>query len=405
MTHGLPAAASAALDEILDRDDDDLLGVVLSGSAARGMATGWSDVDVYVVRAEGTRAGDEILRSGAVDEVPVTLSELERPAAFGTDGWWFRWSFAWAQVLRDDTGGRVAAAVRRQATLTRDEQDAVLAARLDGYVNLVYRALKADRDGRRLERRLDAAEAVAWLLDVVFALSARVRPYNKYLAWELREHPLAVPEWSAQVLLPRLEAMLDGSPAALREVFAVVERECRSFDESRGRDVLGSTIDAWGDELGLIRGEGAGQERRALVNELLHTTTIGGVDRLVAGAVVHADEKVLVIRRSADDDFLPGIEELPSRGCDSGETIVDGLARELAEEIGWRGALEIDPNFVAHLDYRGGDGALARQYTFAVPLGDREVTLSSEHSSWRWLHLDDLDDSDMTQHSKRMVTE
>ena len=258
MTHGLPAAASAALDEILDRDDDDLLGVVLSGSAARGMATGWSDVDVYVVRAEGTPAGDGVLRSAAVDEVPVTLSELERPAAFGTDGWWFRWSFAWAQVLRDDTGGRVAAAVRRLATLTPHEQDAVLTARLDGYVNFVYRALKADRDGRRLERRLDAAEAVAWLLDVVFALSARVRPYNKYLAWELREHRLAVPEWSAQVLLPRLEAMLDGSPAALREVFAVVERECRSFDGSRGRDALGITIDAWGDELGLIRGDDEG---------------------------------------------------------------------------------------------------------------------------------------------------
>jgi len=83
------------------------------------MATSWSDVDVYVVRAEGTTAGDEVLRSAAVDEVPVTVSELERPAAFGTDGWWFRWSFAWAQVLRDDTGGRVTAAVRRQATLTR----------------------------------------------------------------------------------------------------------------------------------------------------------------------------------------------------------------------------------------------------------------------------------------------
>ena len=152
----------------------------------------------------------------------------------------------------------MAAAVRRQATLTPDEQDAVLAARLDGYVNFVYRALKADRDGRRLERRLDAAESVAWLLDVVFALGARVRPYNKYLAWELREHPLAVPEWSAPVLLSQLEAMLDGSPTAVREVFAVVERECRSVDESRGRRALGDTIDAWGDELGLIRGEGAG---------------------------------------------------------------------------------------------------------------------------------------------------
>ena len=60
------------------------------------------------------------------------------------------------------------------------------------------------------------------------------------------------------MLLPQLEAMLDGCPAALREVFAVVERECRVFDESRGRRALGSTVDAWGSELALIRGEGEG---------------------------------------------------------------------------------------------------------------------------------------------------
>ncbi|MGZ4472798.1 MAG: nucleotidyltransferase domain-containing protein [Nocardioidaceae bacterium] len=160
----LPAAASAALREILDREDRDTVGVVLSGSAARGMATQRSDVDVYVVREKGTTAGAEVLRSAAVDEVPVTLSELELPAAFGTDGWWFRWSFAWAKVLRDDTGGKVAAAVDRQATLTPEEQDAVL---------------------------------------------------------------------------------------------AVVDRECRRFDESRGRHAWGHTIDAWGAELGILRGAGA----------------------------------------------------------------------------------------------------------------------------------------------------
>ncbi|EWT00397.1 hypothetical protein N865_15870 [Intrasporangium oryzae NRRL B-24470] len=251
---GLPAAAQAALDEILGREDPQIVGVVLSGSAARGMATRWSDVDVFVVR--DAPADTTVLRSAAVDEVPVSLAELERPETFGTDGYWYRWSFAWARVLRDDTGGRVSAAVHRQAILTPTEQDAVLGARLDGYVNLVYRALKADREGRETGRRLDAAESVPWLLDVVFALGGRVRPYNKYLAWELREHPLAVPEWSADVLVPQLEALLDGDPAALREVFASVERECRRRDAALGRDDLSTTIDAWGPDLDLLRGAG-----------------------------------------------------------------------------------------------------------------------------------------------------
>lgn len=250
---GLPAAAQEALDEILERRDPEIVGVVLSGSAARGMATRWSDVDVFVVR-DGRPAGTGVLRSAAVDEIPVTLAELERPAPFGTEGYWYRWSFAWARVLRDDPGGRVAEAVRRQATLTPGEQDTVLGSRLDGYVNFVYRALKADREGRDTERRLDAAESVPWLLDVVFALGGRVRPYNKYLAWELREHPLTVPEWSAEVLVPQLEAMLDGDPVALRAVFASVERESRRHDAARARDDLSRTIDDWGTDLDLLRG-------------------------------------------------------------------------------------------------------------------------------------------------------
>lgn len=156
-------------------------------------------------------------------------------------------------MLRDDTGGRVAEAVRRQATLTPAEQDAVLGANLDAYLNFVYRAMKADRNGRPLECRLDAAEAVPPLLEVVFALSARVRPYNGYLAWELDRHPLAVPEWSAGSLVPQVEAMLDGDPAAVRAVFAVVDRECRRFDGAPGTTSLADTIDDWGRDLDLLR--------------------------------------------------------------------------------------------------------------------------------------------------------
>jgi predicted nucleotidyltransferase len=249
-----PERSRAALREILGRDDPAVVGVVLSGSAARGMATERSDVDVYVVLADGERPRANRKRP-EVDELPVTISELETVPPFGTEDWWSRWSFAWVEVLRDTADGRVAEACRRQATLTVDEQRLVLVEgdRLDGWVNFAYRALKSDRDGRPLERRLDAAESVAWLLDVVFALAGRVRPYNKYLAWELRAHPLAVPEWSAERLLPQVAAMLDGDPAPLRASYAVVDRECRAWDAAHGTTVLGDLLDSWGDERAVFR--------------------------------------------------------------------------------------------------------------------------------------------------------
>ena len=164
-------AARAALDELVSRPDPSIVGLVLSGSAARGIETDLSDVDVYVVRDDGIDR--ETLRSPAIDEIQTTLTDLEDVEPFGTDGWWFRWSFAYAQVLRDETGGRVTEAVRRQATVDEAEQRAILVdhVRLDGWVNFAYRSLKSARDGRPLEARLDATESVPWLLDVVFTLA------------------------------------------------------------------------------------------------------------------------------------------------------------------------------------------------------------------------------------------
>ncbi|MBA3309309.1 MAG: nucleotidyltransferase domain-containing protein [Nocardioidaceae bacterium] len=252
----LAAEQRELIVELAERNDADhaegLLGLVLSGSAARGMATERSDLDVYVVLADDAARERRTTRSTAVDEIPVSLSELEDVPPFGSLGWWSRWSFAWVPTLLDRTSGRIPAAVRRQATLTPEEGDAVLVDhdRLDGWINYAYRALKADRDDRPLERRLDAAESMPWLLDVVFALAGRVRPYHKYLPWEVREHPL--PDWPADVLLPLLEGTLDGDPAAIRETFARVKAGCAAYDAARGHDRTREIIDGWGDELVLF---------------------------------------------------------------------------------------------------------------------------------------------------------
>jgi len=216
------------------------------------METERSDVDVFVVRAELT--GLETRRSVAIDEIPDSLLELEDVSPYGSAGWWGRWAYAYAEVLRDDTGGRITTAVRRLAAVDATEQREILLDhdRLDGWVNYAYRSLKSDRDGRTLESRLDAVESLSYLMDVVFTLAGRVRPYNKYLPWELHEHPLAVPEWSAEVFLPEIERMLMGDAAALRRAFAVVDREVRAWDAAHGVTVCGDAMDSWGDELAIF---------------------------------------------------------------------------------------------------------------------------------------------------------
>jgi hypothetical protein len=235
-------------DRVEREHGDNLVGLVLSGSAGRGLATERSDVDLYVV-LEVVPNGYRTSKSPTIDEVPVALAELQEVPTFGTDGWWYRWSFAWAPVLLDRTDGALPHAVRRQATVSPEEADSILIEhdRLDGWLNYAYRALKSDRDGRELERRLDAVESVPWLLDTIFTIAGRVRPYHKYLPWELREHPIK--GWPADVLLPLVTRTLDGDPAAIRETFAIVAAECDRHDARRGHSKTRDMVDGWGDEL------------------------------------------------------------------------------------------------------------------------------------------------------------
>ncbi|RSN70205.1 hypothetical protein DMH08_06555 [Actinomadura sp. WAC 06369] len=128
-----------------------------------------------------------------------------------------------------------------------------------------------------------------------------------------------------------------------------------------------------------------------------------GIAKLVVGAIVHTDGRVLILRRSAEDAFMAGIEELPSGGVEPGEDLLTALERELAEEIGWTGPLILDPGVVAHFDYISGSGRKARQYTFGLAHHGRPITLSSEHTAHRWLHPADLNDSEVTHETARTI--
>ena len=171
--------------------DPAVLGLILSGSQARGLGTDHSDFDVYVVVREFGGRWTTTTRTAELDTAVLTLAHLE-----DVSDRWQRYSFRGARVLLDRLDGRIADLARRQATLSPAEIDAWVREEYDGYLNFVYRAAKSRRDGRSDLARLDELEAGPWLLWTLFALYGRVRPYNKFLRWELTEHPLPAP-WTA----------------------------------------------------------------------------------------------------------------------------------------------------------------------------------------------------------------
>ena len=120
---------------------------------------------------------------------------------------------------------------------------------LDDYVNSYYRSARNWQNDLPLESRLDAAESIEPLLTTLFALDRRVRPFNKFLGWELRLEPLPGDAWAADTLLPRLQrCSARASSPSSRRLFRDVETLARE----RG---LGGVIDGWEPDVAWLRGD------------------------------------------------------------------------------------------------------------------------------------------------------
>ncbi|HET9168118.1 MAG TPA: hypothetical protein VFN97_01745 [Actinospica sp.] len=260
VTTALPASTDAhsAFEGFLTlaAADPHVLGVVLSGSQAReGMAKNESDYDAYVVldeNAPAELAGLDGFRSAYLDLSMMTMPQFRAHAHPDDASSWDAYAFVGAKVVLDRTDGVIGRLAAEKAVLTEEHARRRVAAHLDAYTNFTYRSFKDHRDGRFLAARLDAAESIPHLLTTLFALHRRVRPYNKYLSWELEHRPLGQPCWSANVLLPRLEHIrAEADPAAQRAVFSQVERAARSQGH-------GAMLDAWGDDLHFLRAAPAG---------------------------------------------------------------------------------------------------------------------------------------------------
>jgi predicted nucleotidyltransferase len=236
------------IDELLAycETSDDVLAAYLFGSRGRGVGVDErSDWDVWIVARDDdalTRIEEwfPLVHGDQIEVASSTLDGLRGHGAIGSRSEWARYQHAHVDVRVDKTDGELERVLEEKELIPRGQRDEVVRDALGGFVNSTYRSL-------RYGTRLDAAESVPYALRAIFALAGRVRPFNKYLDWELRHHPL--PGWQAETLLPLIAGVLDRDQSSQYELFRLVERDARTH----GFD---AEIDEWQPDVPWLRGEG-----------------------------------------------------------------------------------------------------------------------------------------------------
>jgi predicted nucleotidyltransferase len=237
--------------ELLQRaaGDPAVVGVVSFGSrAAEAFVTTDSDLDAFVI-VDGPESLSYPYATNHGDPVevwPITLETFRVHALPDGPDEWNRPAFLTARVDFDRLDGEIGRIVARKRRLDPEEATALADSSLDNYINSLYRSLRNLEGGRILEGRLDGLESIGPLLTTAFAFEGRVRPFNKWLRFDLDAEPLVLPDLAG--LLDHVERIAaDPSTAHQREAFRAIERAARANGH-------GSRVDSWEPDVAWLRG-------------------------------------------------------------------------------------------------------------------------------------------------------
>ena len=107
--------------------------------------------------------------------------------------------------------------------------------------------------------------------------------------------------------------------------------------------------------------------------------------------VLMCKDKVLVLKRSEDDEDMPGVWEFPSGNAEVGENLHDALIREVMEEAG----IKIDKKNLKIISLQQYESEKPKyikcsvQINFVVTLSEMpKVILSIEHTAFKWVTKD-----------------
>ena len=132
-------------------------------------------------------------------------------------------------------------------------------------------------------------------------------------------------------------------------------------------------------------------EINKLEEQIRYQAQFDGITHFSTGiAIFDSNGKLLVVKRSDKDDFLPGYFELPGGGVEPGENFLQGIKRETIEEIG------VDIDTIQYMqigfDYTTQKKPKVRQINFVCIIDKINIQLSDEHSEYMFILEEDIDE-------------
>lgn len=128
------------------------------------------------------------------------------------------------------------------------------------------------------------------------------------------------------------------------------------------------------------------------------------VQKIIAGAAIIHDDKLLIIQRSSNEEIYPNLWELPSGKKEALESPENAVIREVREETGLN--IEVVAP-VAIFDYQIEESNEIKDSTqinfLARPRGQIDIVLSGEHRTFAWVERKDLEKYDLTDSIKNVI--
>ncbi|HEY1041406.1 MAG TPA: nucleotidyltransferase domain-containing protein [Candidatus Paceibacterota bacterium] len=233
------------LEEV--KNDPNILGFWLSGSRGKGLITEKSDYDcVILVKDEVFTDYREKFKEREDENFEFfikTMQTFQDQTKWGSDQRWNRYSYTHVKPLVDKTEGEIEKLFAEVSVIPPDKIKEVVSGYLDAYINQIYRSLKCLRDGNLIASHLEASESVSFLISALFGLEGRLKPYYKYIQWELKNYPLKDLPWSTDEFLEKVIRILSsGDKSTQQEVLKSIEPIFRENN-------YGGVFDAWKEKL------------------------------------------------------------------------------------------------------------------------------------------------------------